>query len=109
MSEQLALVAATERDQALEQVEQNADDGWLDLALAAVKRTCEERAEWISDDIWEVADLPSTREDRALGPVIRKAARLGWCVKTDRVRPSIRSRMSGKPCWVSLIYQGDQS
>jgi hypothetical protein len=54
--------------------------------------------------VWETG-LDCTREDRALGPIMQKAARLGWCIKTDRVRPSRRSRMSGKPVWKSLLYK----
>jgi hypothetical protein len=97
--------ALAARDEALEQVERHAVEGWNDLALDAIHRTCKERAEFHSDDVWEIGQLPRTREDRALGPQMRKAARLGWCVKTDRVRPSVRSHLSGKPVWTSMIYE----
>jgi hypothetical protein len=92
------------RDEALEQVEEHAEPDWKTLALDAVRRTCEARATFIADDVWTVGGLTSTREDRALGPVFLKAARNGWCVKTDRVRPSVRSHLSGKPVWLSLLY-----
>lgn len=96
--------AAIAREQALRQVDENADPDWKDLALDAVRRTCEQRSDFISDDVWEVGELPQTREDRALGPVMLRASRLGWCVKTDRVRPSKRSHLSGKPVWRSLLH-----
>lgn len=96
--------ALAARDAALHQVEANADAEWKEQALAAVRRTCEQLPDFISDDVWTTGGLDSTREDRALGPIIRKAARMGWCVKTDRVRPSVRSRGSGKPVWTSLIF-----
>ena len=91
------------RDDALERVERNAMEAWKREALAAVERTCRELPEFFADDIWD-RGLDSTREDRALGPIMRTAARNGWCVKTDRVRPSKRSHLSGKPVWKSLIY-----
>jgi hypothetical protein len=91
-----------QRDRAVRQVETAADKHWRQDALEAVKRTCRELDTFISDDVWEHG-LDSTREDRALGPILQKAAREGWCVKTDRVRPSRRSHMAGKPVWRSLL------
>ena len=104
MSQQLSFASAlTARDTALERVSDAADPKWKDLALEAVRRTCLSLDEFIVDDVWRVGDLSSTREDRALGPVMQSAARQKWCVKTDRVRPSIRSHLSGKPVWRSLL------
>jgi hypothetical protein len=88
---------------AILQVEQNADAEWLETALLAVERTCRKLEYFISDDVWDFGELESTREDRALGPVMMRAKRNGWCVKTDRLRPSRRSHLSGKPVWRSLI------
>lgn len=96
--------ALAARDEALKRVEQAANEQWKNDALAAVRQTCEQRPDFISDDVWNVGGLDSTREDRALGPVFLKAARAGWCVKTDRTRPSVRSHGSGKPVWRSLLY-----
>lgn len=96
-------VARNERDVAIERVDAAADEQWREDALAAVWRTACMRDEFISDDVWAVGILERTREDRALGPVMRRAARMGWCVKTDRVRPSVRSHLSGKPVWRSLL------
>lgn len=98
--------AAAERDNAIEQVDGNAEAEWKDIAYEAVVRTARALPEFISDDVWEVGELESTREDRALGPVLRRAARDAVAVKTDRVRPSVRSHLSGKPVWRSLIYRG---
>lgn len=104
MSEQLSFgFARLARDAALERVEEATDEEWRMMALAAVKRTCLTLDEFIVDDVWRIADLPRTREDRALGPVMRAAARSQWCSKTDRMRPSIRSHLSGKPVWRSLL------
>lgn len=100
--------AAAARDEAMRRVDRAADPDWKDEALAAVRRTCEALEEFISDDVWE-HDLPGTREDRALGLVIRRAKDLGWCEKTGRMRPSVRSHLSEKPVWRSLIYAGEAS
>lgn len=89
----------------VERVEAHADERWKEEALDAVRRTCLALDEFISDDVWALTGLRSTREDRALGPVFTKAKRLGWCVKTDRVRPSVRSHLTGKPVWKSLLRE----
>lgn len=94
---------AAETREAIERVDQHAEAGWKQAALEAVRKTCEELPEFISDDIWE-RGLDSTREDRALGPVLMRAKKNGWCVKTNMLRPSVRSHLSGKPVWKSLIY-----
>lgn len=106
-SEQLDLFAqaAEQRQAALVRVEEHADDGWLSQALEAVRQCAQRYPEFISDVVWEYTDLPHTREDRALGSVFLKAARQGWIKKTDRVRPSVRSNLSPKPVWRSLIYE----
>jgi hypothetical protein len=106
MNEQLGLVFE-QRDRILEAVDQATDEQWREAALAAVQRTCEQQAEFISDDVWRNG-LDSTREDRALGPIMLRAARAGWCKKTDRVRPSVRSHGSGKPVWKSKLFGGSR-
>jgi hypothetical protein len=90
-------------EQVIVQVEKNNDEDWKALALEAVRKTCLSRNSFISDDIWEVGNLPSTREDRALGPVLMKASKFGWCSRTSDMRPSKRSHGSGKPVWRSRL------
>ena len=97
--------ALAARDRALRQVDENADEAWKMDALDAVRKTCEQLPDFISDDIWTTGGLDSTREDRALGPIMLQAARNGWAVKTDRVRPSARSHGSGKPVWKSSLFE----
>lgn len=98
--------ASAARDSALAHVEEAADELWKERAYTAVLSTARRLPEFISDDVWDTGGLDSTREDRALGPILQRAAREGVAVKTDRVRPSVRSHMSGKPVWRSLIYEG---
>ena len=102
---ELVAKAAFDRDQALEAVESATDPDWRKKALFAIRRTAERRLEFISDDVWADSKLEGTREDRALGPIFRAAAKEGWIEKTDRVRPSVRSHLSGKPVWRSLVYR----
>lgn len=90
---------------ALEQVDEHADPCWKDHALDAVRYLCLVRPDFISDDIWTITRLSGTRDDRALGPVFLRAKRLGWCEKTDRTRPSVRSNLSGKPVWRSRLWR----
>lgn len=98
--------ALAARDVQLARVDEHADPEWKTRALAAVRRTCEQLPDFICDDVWTTGDLDSTREDRALGPVMQRAARNGWCVRTMAGRPSARSHGSPKPVWRSLIYAG---
>lgn len=96
--------ALAARDAALRRVDEHADPEWKDRALAAVRRTCEALPDFVVDDVWSTGGLESTREDRALGAVMRRAAKLGWMERTDRVRPSVRSHGSPKPVWKSNLY-----
>lgn len=95
---------ADETQMALELVESNTVDHWAEAALAAIFSVCQAKADFISDDVWATG-LESTHNDRALGPVMMRAKKLGYCEKTDRVRPSLRSHLSGKPVWRSLLWQ----
>jgi len=97
-----------ETERALEQVADNADEDWKLEALRAIETTCLNLPEFISDDIWKTGGLQSTREDRALGPLLLQAKRLKWCEKTGVLRPSKRSHLSGKPVWRSLIFKEDE-
>lgn len=90
-------------EQVLVKVEENASELWKKAALEAVRQTCLKCETFHSDRIWEVGNLPSTREDRALGPILMKAARLGWCKKTGEMIPSKRSHGSSKPQWRSRL------
>ena len=51
-----------ETQRALKQVEENADELWKEEAYAAVARTARLLPEYISDDVWSVGRLTSTRE-----------------------------------------------
>lgn len=95
--------AAAGRDRQMRQVDEAADPAWKDEALAAIRATALALDEFISDDVWRVGHLDPPREARALGPVFRRAMGEGWIAKTNRVRPSVRSHLSGKPIWQSRL------
>jgi hypothetical protein len=94
--------AIAEAEHAIAAVELCSDREWSEQALEAVHTVALKQQTFISDDVWDTG-LPSTREDRALGPIFRRAAALGWIQRTDRTRPSRRSHGSGKPLWESLL------
>jgi hypothetical protein len=89
-----------------ERTERHADPAWLEAATVAIRKVCETLPGFISDEIWSVGGLEHSPHDRALGAQIVKAAKTGWCRKTDRMRPSVHSNGSGKPVWVSLLWKG---
>lgn len=99
-------VAAAARDEGMTRADVAADSRWKTEALSAIYRTAQSRPEFISDDVWLLSGLHEPKEARALGPLFREAARRGWIVKTDRTRPSVRSNLSGKPVWRSLLFGG---
>ena len=94
------------RDEALAAVALFADPAWAGQALTAIRKTAETHVEFISDDVWRHGKLAPTRENRALGAVFKHAVSLGWMTRTNRSRASVRSHLSGKPVWRSLIYKG---
>lgn len=96
---------ADELQRSLDLVAANTESDWADEALEAIRKVCLKYREFHVDLVW-LEGLRSTHNDKALGPVMMRAKRLGYCVKTDRVRPSLRSHLSGKPIWKSLLYRG---
>lgn len=101
----LRFKAIEARSQALERVEENADDRWLAEAEEKLEAYLTTHAEFHVDDFWQASGLSVPREARALGPVVLRAARNGWIVKTGISKPSVRSRMGEKPIWKSTIWR----
>lgn len=97
--------AELQRDLALSAVADNSPIGWQESALTFVESYLREHRELFVDDLWS-AGLSEPRDMRAVGPLLRKAARAGLMRRTDRSRPSVRSHLAHKPIWESLIYQG---
>lgn len=95
-------VAQEARDEALAAVAEHSDPDWRDEAYEFLTRFLEAHQFMHVDDLW-AAGLPEPTEMRALGPLMQRAARNGLMVRTGQSRPSVRSHLSEKPVWRSLI------
>ena len=92
--------AEAARDEAVDRVERNADGDWMAAAQDAIGALVSARQEFTTDDVWAVLSgwgVPEPREGRAMGAVMRRAARSGLVVKTDRVRNSVRAECHARP------------
>lgn len=87
-----AEMAEVARNHAIDVMEAKAKLRWKDEALAAVMHLAATRAEFTTDDVWALVQLSGehTHEPRAMGAVMRQAARDGAIAKTDRVVNSAR-------------------
>ena len=100
--------AEAARDEAIARVEHNADRNWMvaaQTAVAFLAMTCDE---FTTDEMWEaLREVDATHEPRAMGAVMRAAARRGLVVKTDRVRNSVRPECHARPVavWRSLVQR----
>lgn len=95
------------RDAAMEQVAANAEPGWNTEALSTCHAVATRLPRLATDDLWE-AGLPPTRENRALGPIMREACRRGWIVPLDgEDRKSKCKWQHGRPLQLyrSLIWR----
>lgn len=94
---------------ALGRVEANAPMDWKTAARLAVIRVAQTRAEFIAadvaDEIARCHPTAKTHEPRALGAVMRWAARVGMIEATGRVRPCGRASQHNTPVaiWRSRI------
>lgn len=103
-------LARRARDEAIARVGQNAQEAWRAAALDAVKQAARTHAEFTTDEVLEImrAQPYATHEGRAWGAVMTQAARLGWIVKTGRVRKSaaVSRHYAEKAVWRSLLIGG---
>ena len=98
---------AKARETALQTVERGASRQWKDKALEAVRVCCLENVEFLADLVWEYLD-EKPPEPRAMGAVMRKAEKAGYCSKTDTFRPTtvVSNHRAPKRVWLSNIYEG---
>lgn len=91
------------KEEAIDRVERNAAEEWKRVAYEAVRMVCNQRQEFTTDDVWRLLrDKPD--EPRAMGAIMRQAARSGLCYKTDRVIESAIPTCHRRPVavWRSL-------
>jgi hypothetical protein len=82
------------RDAAIEQVAAYAPPSWMAEAGQVLDGLIARGGEFTTDQLWEV--LPSCPEPRAMGAVIRSAARAGRIVQTG-YRRSSRAACHARP------------
>lgn len=95
-------------DEALEQVEENANQFWFNACLRTVRQISERHEEFTTDLVWErMEKLPFfTNENRAMGAIMRKAAKSGWIEPTGNYEQSKRPECHRRPVaiWRSCLY-----
>jgi hypothetical protein len=96
------------KNQAIEQVEQNAAPSWKLHCEAAIRWLAKTRPEFTTDDVWELMHQrmnPMPHEPRALGAMMTNAAKAGLIAPTDRYIPSARPvcHRNPKRIWKSLL------
>jgi hypothetical protein len=95
------------RDEALEQVEANADPSWKDAAFEAVVSASRDLHRFTADDVFDrIPHGVATHEPRALGPVMLRAVRAGMIFKANVASiPSRRRSLHASPrtVWESRV------
>ena len=101
------------KDEAINRVEANANAEWR---VAAYKACCLCAQQWIelsTDDVWELMEslFPDcrTHEPRAMGAIMRQAARAGKIEASGEYFKSRRPQCHGRPVaiWDSLTFDHD--
>lgn len=99
--------ARAARDEAIGQVDRAADERWKACMSQAVHHVASLQYTFSSEDVIEAYDElgfdASTRDLRALGAVMRRAAKDGICKKSGEYMPSIRRHCTPIVVWESLI------
>lgn len=89
---------------AIEAAADNADADWMAAALRMVKLLCAIKTSFSTDEVWDaMEDSPErTHDPRAMGAVMRQAAKLGWVRSTGQYVKSNRPECHRRPV---LIWQ----
>ena len=98
--------SAQARDEAMVRVERNAHEEWKDVALEAVYQAALVNGKFIVDEVWRYMPPDvSTHELRAMGAVMKKAAKAGWIIGTGEYEPSakVSTHKGLRHVWRSLI------
>jgi hypothetical protein len=115
MSKNKNTEAYTAKIAAMAQVEANANQEWSDYMLEQVRLTCMRLPRFTADAVFERASAdpaaPGTHDLRAFGPVMTRAAKLGYCQLTNTTIRSSRASCHNRPLavWESLICETVQA
>jgi hypothetical protein len=101
------LLGEANKADAMQRVWDHANDHWKQLAYEAVQQLARTRQWFTTDDVWQVLATSdaATHEHRAMGAVMRRAAKAGLIAKTDRVLPTTRPCANCRPVaiWHSAL------
>ncbi len=94
------------KDEAVDRVERSHED-WVALTKRVVIALANNRAEFTTDDVWQLLGQRTPVEPRAMGAAMRIAAREKIVERTDRVQKSVRPACHRRPVtvWRSLRYR----
>ena len=104
--------AEAKRDAGMAQSAATAGAEWAAQASGLLRAFLEAHEYFHVDAYWPWAcdrGLEIGPSPRAFGQVVRGASKAGWMTRTDVALPSVRSRMSPKPVWRSLLYSGQRT
>lgn len=99
---EMDLFAIAARDAAIERARRGSSAAWIEAANAAVRGLARRGMPFTADDVWELC-APGTREPRALGSVMMRAAKSGIIRKVGYVQSRRASRHCGPVAqWVGV-------
>lgn len=94
----------TRRERAMRRALEHANQNWVRIATNVICDLAFSRQSFTTDDVWTVLETayPSvtTQEPRALGPLMRSAARQGLIRATGGYIPSTRPACNARPIMV---------
>ena len=83
---------------AIARVAANADDDWKAAAMSAIQKTARELRLLTATDIWQnIPEGVSTHECRAMGALMRQAAKAGYIVATPDWKATGRAVSHNRP------------
>ena len=104
---QLSLLGEAGKADGMERVWEFADPEWKAEAFLCLCRVARVNRLFTTDDIWDLLDPTgaTTRDNRAMGPLMNKAAALGLAAKAGGEVPTKRPSAHRRPIpiWRSLI------
>ena len=100
------------RDEALEQVEDNANKAWTDLVTKIISQLSNRLDFFTSDDVWdELKNYPEvqTHQPAAMGAMFKHASQMGQIQPTNRFIASKRPVSHARPIrvWNSNLLKGN--
>lgn len=103
-----AALAEAEKERAIAQALAGTDVPWRERVLCHIETLAHLRPTVTTDEVWAMVGDWTVKEPRALGALMREAARRGWIVATDSYRPSERIECHRRPVrvWRSQVFDG---